>query len=559
MKTLHILAAAAIAVGIASCSGRPEISYMPAVADGDKNWGLIDARGDFLFTDEFENRPSAVVNGYFFVEEGDGYSVYKAEKSPRPVGDLTGLKDCGFFNDGVMAVVHPGEHITFVDDKGNVKFTFDDVDGVSVEAAANMFVNGRCAFRTSDDKWGAVDAQGNVVIEPKYEDVMIFVSDEALVKDINSGKWVIIDRNGNEIAEINRDISASGFFIDGYTCVEIEDDDDSRYAMVDTKGELTMLPRSVREVYIWNDRYVVFVNSDYKAGVMTFDGEIKVRAKYDGIELLANGKFLAGRDGKVMYVNVNGDTERLRDNTNSAIGYPYTLSKIFDFGFELITRDNDDDEYEMCDYSGETHGDDMERYKGHVYLNTVYSDYYDYDAVTHNLLSLFDANGLSAYPFGSLMSRYVDSSRSTEWYRGDRSLSVNLSTDFRYFYVSSLTLGSDNNIVYDSTPYASYYTWSFNPESRVDSFTLALKFYSGKYREDLPERLADALSSKYGVSFGGDNSVTGNGYDTVTLKISRSGWGGAPASRNVEIVDSAAVDSCVVVDVTWAADSAMSM
>lgn len=92
-----------------------------------------------------------------------------------------------------------------------MKFTLDDVDGVSVEAAANMFVNGRCAFRTSDDKWGAVDAQGNVVIEPKYEDVMIFVSDEALVKDINSGKWVIIDRNGNEIAEINRDISASGF------------------------------------------------------------------------------------------------------------------------------------------------------------------------------------------------------------------------------------------------------------------------------------------------------------------------------------------------------------
>lgn len=559
MKALHILAAAAIAVGIASCSGRPEISYMPAVAGGDQNWGLIDARGDFLFTDEFENRPSAVVNGYFFVEEGDGYSVYKAEKSPRPVGDLTGLKDCGFFNEGVMPVVHPGEHITFVDGKGNTKFTLDDVDGVSVEAVANMFVNGRCAFRTSDDKWGAVDAQGNVVIEPKYENMMIFVSDEALVKDIKSGKWVIIDRNGNEIAEINRDISASGFFVDGYICVEIEDDDDSRYAMVDTKGELTMLPRSVREVYVWNDRYVVFVNSDYKAGVMTFDGETKVRAKYDGIELLANGKFLAGRDGKVMYVNVNGDTERLRDNTRSAIGYPYTLSKIFDFGFELITRDNDDDEYEMCDYSCETHGDDMERYKGHVYLNTVYSDYYDYDAVTHNLLSLFDANGLSAYPFGSLMSRYVDSSRSTEWYRGDRSLSVSLNTDFRYFYVSSLTLGSDNNIVYDSTPYASYYTWSFNPESRVDSFTLELQFYARKYREDLPERLAAALSMKYGVSIGGGNSVTGSDYDTVTFKISRSGWGGAPASRNVEIVDSAAVDSCVVVDVTWAADSAMSM
>ncbi|MDE6200063.1 MAG: WG repeat-containing protein [Muribaculaceae bacterium] len=558
MKTLHILAAVAIAVGVASCSGRPEISYIPAVAEGDQNWGLIDARGEFLFTDEFENRPSAVVNGYFFVEEGDGYSVYKAEKSPRPVGDLTGLKDCGLFNEGVMPVVHPGEHITFVDGKGNVKFTLDDVDGVSVDAAANMFVNGRCAFRTSDDKWGAVDAQGNVVIEPKYEYNMIFVSDEALVKDINSGKWVIIDRNGNEIAEIKENIKASGFFIDGYTCVQIEDDDDdSRYAMVDTKGELTMLPRSVREVYVWNDRYVVFGNNDYKFGIMTYDGETKVRAKYNGIELLPNGRFIAERDGKVMYVNVNGDVERLRDKTEPALRYTYALSKIFDFKFELITCDSDGDEYEMCDYSGETHGEEMERYKGRIRLNMVYSDYYDYEAVTRNLLSLFDANGLSAYPFGSQMSRYVDPSRSTEWYRGDRSLSVNLSTDSRYFYVSSLTLSSDNNIVYDSTPYASYYTWSFNPESRVDSFTLALKFYGGKYREDLPERLAAALSSKYGVSFGGDNSVTGNGYDTVTLKISRSGWGLAPAAQDVEAVDSAAVDTCFVEEVIWVTDSVM--
>lgn len=539
MKTLHILAAAAIAVGVASCSGRPEISYIPAVAEGDSNWGLVDANGEFLFTDEFGNRPSAAVNGYFFVEESDGYAIYRAEKSPRPVGDLTGLKDCGFFNDGVMPVVYPGEHVTFVDGKGNTKFTLDNVDGVSVDDVANMFVNGRCTFRTSDDKWGAIDPDGNVVIEPRYDDGIIFTSDEALVKDVTSGKWAIIDRNGNEIVEIKENIKASGFFIDGYTPVEIGGDDgETRNAMLSTKGELTMFPRSVHTIYVWNDRYVVFGNDDYKFGIMTYDGETKVRAKYDGIELLPNGRFIAERDGKIMYVNVNGDVERLRDKTEPALRYTYPLSKIFDFKFELVTYDRDDEEYKMCDYAGETHGEEMDGYRGRIHLNMVHSDYYDYEAVSRNLLSLFDANGLSAYPFGSQMSRYVDPSRSTEWYRGDRSLSVNMNTDFRYFYVSSLTLGSDRNIVYDSTPYAQYYTWSFNPESRVDSYTLVLKFYGGKYREDLPERLADAISSKYGVSFGGDNSVTGNGYDTVTVKITGSGWGLVPASQDVEVVDS---------------------
>lgn len=96
MKTLHILAAAAIAVTVASCSGKPELSYMPAKAEGDSNWGLVDANGEFLFTDEFSDRPSPVVNGYFFVEEGNGYTVYKAEKIRSRSATFPASKDADF-------------------------------------------------------------------------------------------------------------------------------------------------------------------------------------------------------------------------------------------------------------------------------------------------------------------------------------------------------------------------------------------------------------------------------------------------------------------------------
>ncbi|MDE6317574.1 MAG: hypothetical protein K2L73_04160, partial [Muribaculaceae bacterium] len=98
MKTLHFLAVALIAMIVASCSSKPTIDYMPAKAEGDSDWGLVDANGEFLFTDEFSNRPSPAVNGFFFVEEGNGLTVYRAQKSPKIVGDLTGLKYCGVFN-----------------------------------------------------------------------------------------------------------------------------------------------------------------------------------------------------------------------------------------------------------------------------------------------------------------------------------------------------------------------------------------------------------------------------------------------------------------------------
>lgn len=528
MKTLHILAAAAIAVTVASCSGKPELSYMPAKAEGDSNWGLVDANGEFLFTDEFSDRPSPVVNGYFFVEEGNGYTVYKAEKNPKQVGDLSGLKGCGFYNDGLMPVVHKGEHISFVDGSGKTKFTLEAIDSVSVSAAMNMFVNGRCAIRTSDEKWGAIDTDGNVVVKPKYENPVLFVEDIALVKDAQSGECYIIDRDGNTKASVSGNISSGGVFIDGYTIVQIEGPDsgeESRMAIVKGDGELTKLPSAVKYVKTWNSKYIVFESSDYEYGILSVDGDIKVRAKYDNIELLANGKFIGNRDGKYMYVSPDGDTEKLPGEVGAAVGFPYQFSKVFDFKFELVSEDDDDDELQLRTYNGKKVGKEMDRYKGRIELDNIYSDYFDYADVTRKFMDMFDADGLKGYPFDSTMKLYADTTaHSVDWYRGDTSMSVSVASGNPYFYVSSATLYSDRTIVYDATPYASYYTWEFNPASRVTAITLTLSFNGNNYRNDLPGYFAEALRDRFGItvpeSSYGDNYVSSNGYDAITVHLS---------------------------------------
>lgn len=548
MKTLHILAAAAIAVTVASCSGKPELSYMPAKAEGDSNWGLVDANGEFLFTDEFSDRPSPVVNGYFFVEEGNGYTVYKAEKNPKQVGDLSGLKGCGFYNDGLMPVVHKGEHISFVDGSGKTKFTLENVDSVSVSAAMNMFVNGRCAIRTSDDKWGAIDTEGNVVVKPKYENPVLFVEDIALVKDAQSGESYIIDRDGNTKASVSGNISSGGVFIDGYTIVQIEGPDsgeESRMAIVKGDGELTKLPSAVKYVKTWNSKYIVFESSDYEYGILSVDGDIKVRAKYDNIELLANGKFIGNRDGKYMYVSPDGDTEKLPGEVGAAVGFPYQFSKVFDFKFELVSEDDDDDELQLRTYNGKKVGKEMDRYKGRIELDNIYSDYFDYADVTRKFMDMFDADGLKGYPFDSTMKLYADTTaHSVDWYRGDTSMSVSVASGNPYFYVSSTTLYSDRTIVYDATPYASYYTWEFNPASRVTAITLTLSFNGNNYRNDLPGYFAEALRDRFGITVSesgyGDNYVSSNGYDSITVHL--SDWNTvAPAAEEVAPADTTVI------------------
>lgn len=548
MKTLHILAAAAIAVTVASCSGKPELSYMPAKAEGDSNWGLVDANGEFLFTDEFSDRPSPVVNGYFFVEEGNGYTIYKAEKNPKQVGDLSGLKGCGFYNDGLMPVVHKGEHISFVDGNGKTKFTLENVDSVSVSAAMNMFVNGRCAIRTSDEKWGAIDTDGNVVVKPKYENPILFVEDLALVKDAQSGECYIIDRDGNTKATVSGNIGSGSVFIDGYTIVQVEGSDsgdESRMAIVKGDGELIKLPSAVKYVKTWNSKYIVFESSDYKYGILSVDGDVKVRAKYDNIELLANGKFIGNRDGKYMYVSPDGDTEKLPGEVGAAVGFPYQFSKVFDFKFELVSEDDDDDELQLRTYNGKKVGKEMDRYKGRIELDNIYSDYFDYADVTRKFMDMFDADGLKGYPFDSTMKLYADTTaHSVDWYRGDTSMSVSVASGNPYFYVSSATLYSDRTIVYDATPYASYYTWEFNPASRVTAISLTLSFNGNNYRNDLAEYFAAALRDRFGITVSesgyGDNYVSSNGYDSITVHL--SDWNTvAPAAEEVAPADTTVI------------------
>lgn len=89
----------------------------------------------------------------------------------------------------------------------------------------------------------------------------------------------------------------------------------------------------------WNSKYIVFENSDGEEGIMTIDGEVKVRAKYDRIELLANGGFIGKRGDKFMLIDPeSGETQKVSDETGSAVRYAYLFSKIFDYDFELCIR-----------------------------------------------------------------------------------------------------------------------------------------------------------------------------------------------------------------------------
>ena len=143
MKKLLFCIGTLIAVLFSSCSSSDlEVEYLPFKKDKDDKWGLINAEGEILYEDEFENCPSPVLNGYFYAESKNGsVSVYEAtEGSPTEIID--GLYAAGYMSEGLIPVTKKNSRISFINNKGENQFTLEPIKGDEIEMVSSFFSDG---------------------------------------------------------------------------------------------------------------------------------------------------------------------------------------------------------------------------------------------------------------------------------------------------------------------------------------------------------------------------------------------------------------------------------
>jgi hypothetical protein len=88
----------------------------------------------------------------------------------------------------------------------------------------------------SNGKVGYIDAKGNEVIEPQYEDGYPCYESLIWVRRYNSnhdGKWLLIDKKGNEKFELMKNQAPASIYHNGLACVAGE----SKYFYLDKNGE----------------------------------------------------------------------------------------------------------------------------------------------------------------------------------------------------------------------------------------------------------------------------------------------------------------------------------
>lgn len=405
LKTTFGLAlASAAGLAMASCAGSDgaKMEYVAVQQEADGNWSLYAPDGTLLYEDEFKNVPSAVINGYFSVEEGKGYTLYKVGEKPEPVADCEGLKYVGYMADGLVPVTLPKERISLVDGSGKRVFTLDPVGGKEITYCSQGYSDGMLAVMAEDGNMGYVDTKGEYIVEPKYSTCNDFSEGLALVlKTIGEGedaetKYIVINKKGDEVFALKAGFAPEMFrYGFGYLPVK---DTNGHILFYDKKGEVYFKsPNKVKGVGTYNDKMFTFYTEDGEWGVMDYQCETLVRPKYTHTQLMTDGRILAVDDKRADVFDDKGNTLYRIDDYNYVFYWE---------GFGLIAADKRTQTF--LDENGKpirsAEFNEVRASESASY--GVYSDYFNMAAVVSDVTSMITPKGVGEFVLGEAPSAH---------------------------------------------------------------------------------------------------------------------------------------------------------
>lgn len=468
--------ALAAAVSVTSCGGNKTdnmLELLPVKVDKGDNWSFLSPDGKVVYLDEFKHKPSPVVNGFFYVEEGDGYTVYKAGERPEAVPGLDGLENCGYMSEGRIPVSKAKERIKYYDESGKELFTLGPIDGKEVEMVSVMFREGRSYFCNEDGKYGFIDKDGKPVIKAVYDIVHPFLNGYALA--YKDETWRVIDHDGKQVYGFKKDVYP-GFINKGKVVAK---NGEHLEIITLNNGEIKKLPSKADAVDWFDDELVIFLNDeDSRYGLMTMEGEILLRAKYKTLFPDGHGNFVALNDkNEGLVINKEGEILLNLGECNS-LGPLNTLVEVA-FGlstdFEGVIEESEDS-YSL--FNGkEKLGRSYEEIELHMstFNDMVRSQYFNAESAARKLASYIDGSSFGGVKLGANPRSFLESTADNYRYSDSYNIS-GLEGGSKYSISASAKDVDTYFAVAEQIPDGYWYRteYKYNPASSIDMISIDL-------------------------------------------------------------------------------------
>lgn len=280
-------------------------AYLPA-REGDSviGWGMVRADGSMLFSNKFSQRPSAVVNGYFTVREGQGVTVYRASANPVAVDGLKDLAYAGAMSHGLMPITRKGRRIEIVDGEGQTRIALTSIDGKEIVKTGAYFIDGVLPVYTQDGHWGAINTQGEMVVDaiydaqPQFSEGIAAVHRSA-VETVDSVETTVtrhylINNRGKVVYTFPKNMTPQGVYRAGRIAVRLPD---GAMGFLASDGTVTRLQPSVKTVTDYNKEYTVWADRSDLFGLDDFSGRTLITPRFKSIVLAPGNRLLVATDG----------------------------------------------------------------------------------------------------------------------------------------------------------------------------------------------------------------------------------------------------------------------
>ena len=396
MKKFSLFAVAAFALLSCNQQGGTDnntIQYLPFQESVKSGWGLIGTDGQVLLDDEYKEMSTVVMRDRYFAKNKDGqWELYSIDgKRTTQIGDE--YSQVGVFIEEVAPVVEKGKSIEFIDRDGEVKFSLDRVNGKEVSTCTN-FSDGVAVFRIGK-YCGAINTKGDVIVDPRYIEILpanegkMLALDKKYEKYVLSGdldnvKYTVLSTTGEDLGTIStrRYKVASRSFENGALVVTNKSGSgEIRTGLIDDKGEwIVKASEKIKGIKSVRNNTFIFNDGD-GYGVMDFEGNIVIRAKYNNLIYANNSELLFAKEDKE-------DSEYiLMDMKEQQIGKEKFANVLPFINGKAIVQESADN-WILIDENGED-----QRLKQDIYSisasaygeEVLVSEYVDYSKVTNAL------------------------------------------------------------------------------------------------------------------------------------------------------------------------------
>lgn len=388
-----------------SCSDGGKVangpSFYPYKESANDKWGLADAYGEVLISDEFKDNITVSYNEMFFAETENGYDMYSIKNPSKPVGDK--YLNIAYFLDDITPSVKRTEGIKYIDKKGNIKFE------LPLEYRnAKVFIHGASLIQKEDGQGCIVNKKGEIYAPSKYTIVDIVGNKKYLAARIDSDnpkQYYLIDENEKELKKLKTDFCSFSPNLKYYIY-----EDSGEFGIRKTENDEIVLRAKYKSLGFIDDELIATQNND-GYGIYTIDGDVKIKNKYSAIAGYRNGLFIARRDSRDGYGLLNMDEERI-------LKFEYSLMKFIPGSSSILARKQNDRSIYILNDKGEEIAENAvffdDPYSEAKFLDTknqelfklphmyVVSDYYNVDKVLGSVLGFENKSPNDLYGFENI-------------------------------------------------------------------------------------------------------------------------------------------------------------